>query len=92
MKVLKLNNNNLKKLWIIFDERFKRDWYWLGFNDRGSKGYQWTDGTGDDYTNWAAGQPEKTSNFEECSLIINNNNEVPYANGIYDRVFSQNVI
>ena len=23
-----------------------RDWYWLGFNDRGDKGYQWTDGTG----------------------------------------------
>ena len=41
-----------------------RDWYWLGFNDRGDGGYTWSDGTGDDYTNWAGGQPEKTNKFE----------------------------
>ena len=53
------------------DSKLKyRDWYWLGFNDRGEKGYQWTDGTGDDYTNWAAGQPEKTLNLEDCSITV----------------------
>lgn len=29
-----------------------RDWYWLGFNDRGDKGYQWTDGTGKIFWNY----------------------------------------
>jgi len=59
-----------------------RDWYWLGFNDRGDGGYVWSDGSGDDYTNWAAGQPEKTAKFEDCSIIINGNGD-PIETGWY---------
>ena len=62
-----------------------RDWYWLGFNDRGEAGYKWTDGTGDDYTNWAAGQPEKTLNFEDCSMIVNQNDPNPQQTGWFSQ-------
>ena len=66
------------------DSKLKyRDWYWLGFNDRGEKGYQWTDGTGDDYTNWAAGQPEKTLNFEDCSITVMRYDTDPIDEGWY---------
>ena len=65
------------------DSKLKyRDWYWLGFNDRGEKGYQWTDGTGDDYTNWAAGQPEKTLNLEDCSITVMRYDSDPIDEGI----------
>ena len=59
-----------------------RDWYWLGFNDRGEGGYTWSDGTGDDYTNWAAGQPEKSAKFEDCSIITNFGDD-PISTGWY---------
>ena len=47
-----------------------RDLYWLGLNDRGDNGYSWSDGSGLDYINWHAGQPENTANSEECSELM----------------------
>ena len=58
------------------------DWYYLGFSDRSSNtGYQWTDGTGVDYLNWAAGQPQKNAASEECSVLVSNGLEPPESMG-----------
>ena len=64
-----------------------RDWYWLGVNDRGHRGYQWTDGTGLDYLNWAAGEPAEgdKASLEECAIIINNDEPNPMAMGWYSQ-------
>ena len=40
---------------------------------------------GDDYTNWAAGQPEKTVNFEDCSIMINTYDGDPMEIGWYSQ-------
>lgn len=58
-----------------------KDWYWTGFNDRGTAGYSWTDGTGDDYTNWAAGQPEKSATGEECMILVSDSSDNPAKTG-----------
>ena len=69
------DEEQLFKLIKTVEKSGRRDWYWLGFSDRGSDGYRWTDGSADDYTNWAAGQPEKTSSGEECSMIMSSDDE-----------------
>ena len=63
-------------------ETIRSDWYFLGFSDRSSdKGYQWTDGTGVDYLNWAVGQPQKTAKAEECSAIVSGSDDHPETTG-----------
>mgnify|MGYP003729704759 CR=1 FL=1 len=58
------------------------DWYYLGFSDRSSNsGYQWTDGSGVDHLNWAAGQPQKNAASEECSVIVSNDLDPPESLG-----------
>ena len=70
-------------------ETISNDWYWLGFNDRGSDGYRWTDGSADDYTNWAAGQPEKSAKAEECSEILSSDAQNPAQTGWYSDYCNQ---
>ena len=64
------------------NEKLSPDWYYLGFSDRSSDaGYKWQDGSGIDYLNWGAGQPEKTTSGEECSGIVSGTSETPEARG-----------
>ncbi|CBY39582.1 unnamed protein product, partial [Oikopleura dioica] len=67
------NFDENKKLIDLIKEKERkglnvRDSYFIGFNDRGERGYQWTDGTAIDYVNWLAGQPEKNAPDEECAM------------------------
>ena len=77
------DEEQLFKLIKTAEKSALRDWYWLGFTDRGGpeQGYKWTDGSGDDYTNWAAGQPEKSATGEECSEILSSDDANPAAVG-----------
>ncbi|CAH1240058.1 VCAN [Branchiostoma lanceolatum] len=40
---------------------------WIGFNDINADGeFTWTDGTDENYVNWAPGQPDEAYSGEDC--------------------------
>ncbi|XP_053409086.1 macrophage mannose receptor 1-like [Mercenaria mercenaria] len=60
-----INNNDSILTTLLANYRGRP--FWIGFNDRDTeKGFQWSDGSAVDYTNWNPGEPNDFHGYEDC--------------------------